>query len=56
MVKLTPPPPNQHVFFISDFLNLAILTGGGEMEKNSANSMKNAKYRKNLPKNQVKKI
>jgi hypothetical protein len=35
---------------------LAILIGE-KMEKNSANSMKNVKYgKKNLPKNQVKKI
>jgi hypothetical protein len=32
VVGLTPPPPNQHVFLVSNFFNLAILVGE-KMEK-----------------------
>jgi hypothetical protein len=42
---INPLPPNQHVFLVSNFLNLAILVGKNTA-KNSANSKKNVKNKK----------
>jgi hypothetical protein len=44
---INPPPSNQHVFFLSNFLNLVNFVGK-KMEKNgknSANSRKNIKHK-----------
>jgi 5-bromo-4-chloroindolyl phosphate hydrolysis protein len=49
IVGLNPLPPNQHVFFVSNFPNLAILVEkNGFLKKNSKKNVNNKNIAKNL--------